>query len=405
MSEVTEQGYRLRLETLPYRLQNTSSMISLLADFYELTKNKKYLSYAEGLAGWLMELQADDGSYRRNDNTHYTCIIYPAKSMLELSIAEKEAGLFEISGVHFNSAKRAIENLADLLDDIQTEGEMTFEDGMISCESLQLGFMALLLPEGSEKDKLKDAAEYVLKKHFCLEQQILPDCRVRGCTLRYWEARYDLNFFSNMLNSLHGWTSWKTYATYYLYFLTGKVSYLKDTMDTIGACMQCVDEKGVLRWGFVVDPYIRGMNLKKGCKKGNVQLEETLIGEEYLPLISDWFRQEEGKLKLQYLPLDSSKWDEMYGGSCDNDVHEHFKCLAETVFGRAFVHQTAQGYLTYNCSMVGNSFNSKDIYLKQWIVYSLEEKKIIIDNKEVLLKKGFNFIKNNPNREIYILAK
>jgi hypothetical protein len=31
---------------------------------------------------------------------------------------------------------------------------MTFEDGMISCESLQLGFLAMLLPEGEEKKNL-----------------------------------------------------------------------------------------------------------------------------------------------------------------------------------------------------------------------------------------------------------
>ena len=27
----------------------------------------------------------------------------------------------------------------------------------------------------------------------------------------------------------------------------------------------------------------------------------------------------------------------MQGGCCDNDVHEHFKCLEETVLGKMFV--------------------------------------------------------------------
>ena len=384
---------QMKKEALPNRLQNLSAMISLLADFYELTGKSAYLDDANDMAEYLMSLQGEDGSYRK-DNIHYTCVIYPAKSMLELAIAEQKAGRLEQSGMHYESAYRAIKNLELFLDNIETEGQMTFEDGMISCESLQLGFLAMLLSDEEEKKHLAEAAELVLRKHRCLEQQFLPDCRVRGCTARFWEARYDLNFFANMMNAPHGWTSWKIYATYYLYMLTGNITYLKDTMDTLGACMQCVDENGVLHWGYVVDPCIVGERLQKNSEFGNIKTATEVVGEEYLPMISDWWRQGDNELKKQYLsPINQpDKWDINYGGSCDNDVHEHFKCLVETVFGKAFIHETSDGYVTYNCIREGEEFICKDAYLKEWVIYSESEKEMLLNRKKVRVKKGLQVL-------------
>ena len=389
---------RMREGTLPERLQNVSTMLSLLADFYELTGDKKYLDDANDFAEFLMSLQYDDGSYR-SENVHYTCVIYPAKSMLELAIVEREAGFIDRYQKHFGSAYHAIKNLEMLLDNIGTEGEMTFEDGMISCESLQLAYLAMQLPEGEEKEALIDAAEVVLKKHRCLEQQFIPDCRIRGCTARFWEARYDLNFFANMMNTPHGWTSWKNYATYYLYMLTGNLTYLQDTMDTIGACMQCVDEKGTLHWGFVPDPCVIGERLQPDSLNGKIHMATSIVGECYLPMISDWWRQGDDELKKQYLSPanDPSMWPLRYGGSCDNDVHEHFKCLMETVFGKAFIHETKEGYVTYNCKRVGNEFFCDDSHLKEWVVYAESDKKIAINGREIIVKQGLQVIDEEGN--------
>ena len=385
----------MKKKAMPKRLQNTSCMLSLLADFYELTGNEKYLDYADELASRLMELQSSaDGSYR-SGATHYTCVIYPAKSMLELSVTEKKAGRTKRAEVHFESAKRAIDNLYILKDNIGTEGEMTFEDGMISCESLQLGYLAMLTDDEYRKRQLTAVAKEVLKKHFCLEQQIIPDCRTRGCTARFWEARYDVNFFANMLNSPHGWTSWKTYATYYLYMLTGEKKYLEDTMNTIGACMQCVDADGVLSWAYIADPCVTGENLVKGCSKNNIEFKEETVGEQYLPMISDWYRQDENKLVYQYLRYFSrpSTWKRDYGGSCDNDVHEHFKCLCETVFGKAFIHEDENGeYTCYNCKKEGDEFTTDDKYVKTLIVKSNDEGSIIFGNNVYELQEGINEI-------------
>jgi hypothetical protein len=361
---------------------------------WELTDNDDYLNRANSLAKSIIALQTPDGAYRRN-GTHYTCVIYPAKSMLELALAEKKANLADRYNTHFESAYKAIKDLQTRLDNIETEGEMTFEDGMISCEALQIAYLALQLPDSQEKTDLTKAAEYLLNKHRCLEQILIPDCRTRGCTLRFWEARYDLNFFSNMINAPHGWTSWKNYATYYLYLLTGNSDYLKDTMDTIGACMQCVDNDGNLNWGFVLDPCIVGERLSKSSQKGNIQTEIATVGECYMPIISDWWRQDDNKLILQFLyPCDDqTNWNELHGGSCDNDVHEHFKCLFETVFGKAFIHQMGNENLTYNCFACENGFKTNDNYVKEWIIYSETLTEIKINEEVHRLSKGFNFIK------------
>lgn len=397
MTERVDGILKMRKETDINRLQNTSSMLSLLADFYELTGDTLYLDYANDLAKLLIGFQAKDGSYR-NGTVHYTCVIYPAKSMLELYLAEKAAGYDDRAETHYASALKAIDNLLKLLDNIETEGQMTFEDGMISCESLQLAFLATLLDDGEYKQKLIKAAEIIIQKHRCLEQQILPDCRTRGCTARFWEARYDLNFFENMLNMPHGWTSWKNYATYYLYLLTGKIEYLKDTMDTLGACMQCVDEDGVLHWGYVADPCITGLRLAKGSSRENPLFEQVTVGEEYLPMISDWYRQEDGRIPgIQYLRSIKTREsiDRDYGGSCDNDVHEHFKGLTETVFGKAFIHIAQNRTVYYNCFYGSNGYETADKFVNEWVVYSDKAGEIKINGQSLPLKPGFNKISQN----------
>ncbi|MBQ7383252.1 MAG: hypothetical protein IJV72_00485 [Clostridia bacterium] len=142
-------------------------------------------------------------------------------------------------------------------DNIGTEGEATFEDGMISCSALQMAYFALTLPE-NEREKYVAAAEDILTKHRCLEMNLIPDSRMRGSTIRFLEPQYDVLKFGNFITADHGWTTWKNYALYYLYLLTGKERYISELFDSMGGC-------------------------------------------------------------------------------CDNDVHEHFKCLEENVLGKIFV--------------------------------------------------------------------
>ena len=107
----TKRNVRLKKRALPHRLQNVSGLLSLLTCFYRLTENIKYLNSADILASQLMELQGADGAFYSH-GTHYTCVIYPAKSMLELALAERQAGLNDRFEIHYSSSKRAVEDLA-----------------------------------------------------------------------------------------------------------------------------------------------------------------------------------------------------------------------------------------------------------------------------------------------------
>ncbi len=360
---------------LTERVQNAATLISLLVDRYEADpeSNKEYLSLASRFGDWLMTRQKEEGGYYRNEIL-YTCVIYPAKSMLELTDAEEKEGseYFKAAAKrHFDSATKAIDNLVDKLEDIETEGEHTLEDGMISCSALQIALYALKLPK-EKRQKYIDAAEHMIGVHRCLEQLETPDCRARGGSIRYWEAQYDILFIKNLQTSPHGWSAWLLYALYYLYLLTAKKEYLTLFMDGMGAAIQLMNLEGELRWAFVTDPWILTeeaicpdfdkpiKNAYKSVKTKIPAYEGKFVpaktGEDYLPMISGWYQTGEGTpvngghywcpLFLENETLEVSH----QGGCCDNDVHEIFKCLEETVLKKAFIHQNEDGSLIcYNC--------------------------------------------------------
>ena len=355
------------------RVQNIAAFVSLLVDLYESDpgSNKIYLDYASNMAEALIRRQTPDGAYRRG-STHYTAVIYIAKSMLELALCEKKLSndekYRERYERHYASAKLAVDDLCRLREQIGTEGEHTLEDGMITCSALQLGFFALTLPS-DERAPYIESAEYLMSLHRCLEASEAPDCRVKGATLRFWEAQYDVMIRGNMLNTPHGWTSWKSYATYYLYLLTGKEEYLLDTVNTVGSSIQMIDESGKLRWAFILDPYrkvkrlvpdlsapvedgyVSSRHLTSPAYRGKYEI--GVIGEEYVEMISGWYRTGEQRVTGGYkiCPLifdDHTENVDSQGGACDNNVHEHFKCLEETLLKKAFVivdkNKNAHGY-------------------------------------------------------------
>ena len=411
-----------RPKVIPERIQNISAFISLLVDRFETDGNMKYLMLASMYGDLLMEKQKEDGGYYRN-NTHYTCVIYPAKSLMELYHAElrQTDAYFKKQGrKHYESVKKAIDDLAARLDDLETEGEMTFEDGMISCAALQLAYFALELP-CSERKKYVEAAEYMIKKHRCLEQNNIPDARMNGASIRYWEAQYDINYKGNMVNSPHGWTAWTLYAKFYLYLLTGKTIYLKEFENGLGACLQLMSTNGDLRWGFICEPHLEtkvfvadeekkikdayeSVRLsKQGCRGRYV---ESVISEQYVPMISDWYRVSENNPVVggyEFCPLfleDKTIKVDNQGGACDNDVHEIFKCMEETVLHKAFIAEEDDHVLCYGCTVLCNGETVEVLLEKDTeILYSsLNNKKIILNNM-----KSCRIISVGENSETIIL--
>ena len=330
------------------RIQNHACMAGLLACRYAATGDIKDLEFAAALADFLATKQGADGAYR-NGHTHYTSVVYIGKSIMEVMAREKPLAATdpkwkERYDRHYASVKRAMDDLAKNLDNIDTEGELTYEDGMIACSYTQLSMFALLQTDPAERLNYLTAAEKVAAGHRSLSQIIVPDSRVNGGSLRFWEAQYDVLLRPNMFNSPHGWSAWRIYGLWYLYQLTGKEDYLRQTMNALGSCVQLIDsQSGDLRWAFVPNPCIRASVFEPDpLKPGKGSRVAKVIGEQYMPMISGWYLAPPKTWVTGYWGND--------GGCCDNDVHEIFKCLAEVAVANAYVIRHADGTTAcWNC--------------------------------------------------------
>ena len=332
------------------RIQNHAMMASLFAFRYKADKNIEDLYVASILADYILTKQTPDGVYRSH-KVHYTSVIYIAKAIMEIMkeekvLAEKSDYWSMQYNRHYTSVKMAMDELASSLDDIQTEGQQTFEDGMISCSYSQLAMFALLHPEGSaERKKYLDASLYLVSSHRCLSQLLIPDSRVNGGSLRFWESQYDILTYPNFINSPHGWSAWRIYGLKYLYQLTGQESYLTEMMNALGSCVQLLDPStGKLNWAFVNDPYVKvNYFVEDKEQKGKGMYIDKVIGREYLPMISDWYQAPKDTWVTGYWGFD--------GGCCDNNVHEIFKCVGEVALTSAYFHLRDDGTcITLNCN-------------------------------------------------------
>lgn len=334
------------------RIQNHATTCGMLVDMYEVTKDTACLLKAGALADFLISRQNSKGAYI-GPSGDYTCVIYPGKSMMELMQKEKELAACYPHSLwegryqrHYASVKKAMDNVRQVGGDFHTEGEQTYEDGTYSCGATQLSQFALLQNDPTERQKYLDAALHCINYHQALEQEIVPDSRMNGGSLRFWEAQYDVLLKGdNMMNSPHGWTAWSVYGLMNLYELTGRTKYLLKGMNTLGSCVQLMDFNGRLRWGFIADPY-REVEMFVQDKSsdnpwGTGKYVPTVIGESYVDMITDWFRTPPGMNVRGYLGQ---------GGSCDNDVHEVFKAMEEVALTKAYIAQRSDGTLiTYNC--------------------------------------------------------
>jgi len=315
-----------------------------MAAKYRATGDIHDLEFAASLADFILTRQSADGAYR-SGHTHYTSVVYIAKSLMEVMAQEKKLAANDAAWAqryqrHYESVRRAIDELARDRDNIETEGEMTYEDGMISCSYTQLAMFALLQTDPAARRKYQEAAEYLASGHRCLSQILVPDSRMNGGSLRYWEAQYDVLMTPNMMNSPHGWSAWRVYGLWYLYQLTGREEYLRQVMNALGSAVQLIDStSGELRWAFVPDPYIKASVWELGRQRIT-----KVVGEQYIPMISGWYTAPPGKWVTGYWGHD--------GGCCDNDVHEIFKCLGEVALESAYVIERANGELVmWNCSV------------------------------------------------------
>ncbi len=348
----------------PWRIQDSAGLACLLSMKYEQDGTIEYLRMAAHLADYLITCQAEDGAYYSipapGHKTHYTAVTYIAKYVMDTAKVEEKASqkypeFAAYASRHRASALRAVANLEQNRDNIDTEGELTFEDGMISCSMLQIAAAALEMETGERRERYLKSAEYMYRLHRCLTQSVIPDCRMNGATLRFWEAQYNVNLFSNMMNSPCGWSAWKVYGDYYLYLLTGKGEYLHEAMNGLGACLQLVDgQTGRLRWGFICDPYIETsayIQEAPGLCRGKIA--DLVLGEEYVEMVSGWHRTEK---------FPREKW------GIDQLVHEIFKCMAEITLTNVYLLEEDDGSLTCYNGIVEEDAGTLRIHPREAVV-------------------------------------
>ncbi len=327
-------------------LVNTAQMASVVADRYLADRDSYWLDLASGLADYVVSRQDANGNYH-----NYTTVAYPVKCVMQVMAIEKTVSAKDERFAaayqrHYDSAKRAMDFLVRSKDDLTTEGQNTFEDGMISCAGMQLGLFALLQKDPEQRREYADAARLMLSAHLCLEQLLIPDSRMNGATLRFWEAQYDvlMGGSMNMMNSPHGWSAWLIPGLWYQYLLTGEEQWLQKAMNALGSCAQVVDSRtGQLRWAFVPDPYREvTMLVADPAYPGEGKRVPAIIGEQYVPMIASFHYPD-------HEPVFGNGWTS--GWSCCNDVHEIFTSLSEVALTAAYVLERPDGELVvWNCT-------------------------------------------------------
>jgi hypothetical protein len=327
-------------------LINTAQMAGVAAFRYRAGQDPFWLDLASGFADYVVARQDPDGNYH-----NYTTVAYPVKSVMTVMAVERAmpAGNDRLAAAyrrHYESAKSAMDFLVRVKDDLTTEGQNTFEDGMISCAGMQLGLFALLQKDPEQRRRYGEAASNMMLAHRCLEQLLIPDSRMNGATLRFWEAQYDVLMGGslNMMNSPHGWSAWLIPGLWYQYLLTGEEEWLTRAMNAMGSCAQVIDSRtGQLRWAFVPDPY-REVNLLVAdpAYPREGKRVDAIIGEQYIPMIASFHYPD-------HEPVFGNGWTS--GWCCCNDVHEIFIALCEVALTAAYVVERADGELgTWNCT-------------------------------------------------------
>ena len=337
--------YYTNKSTWSSRPQNTSWMLGVLVARYAATRDIKHLELAVQWADFLIDkFQLPTGAYKG-----YTALTMGAKFLQELlwfevPLTEKNEQWKERYERHKCSIQAAAKNILTVKDLGDTEGESTYEDTQAGSAWSLLAMHALIEPNSPDfSDFLKEAIA-VQSRHECLTQALIPDSRMRGGTLRWWEAQYDVLIKRNMMNSPHGWTMRSQFGALYLYLLTGKEYFLNVAFNAMSSCSQAIDHKtGTLRWTFIPDPYVEIERfVPNEQKSGEGKYAGDIIGEQWLPMISDWWRVPENQVAKMY----------GQGWSCDNDVHEHFRFLTEQFIPNAFVIERADGSIrTWNCTV------------------------------------------------------
>jgi hypothetical protein len=355
MVDTTKTEFYRNKPTWHDRPQNTSWMLALTVARYAATKKIEDLELA---AKWgdafIAKFQLPNGSFSR-----YSALTLGTKFLADLAVYEQPLTQKNLLWKqrydrHKMAIERASKRLLEVKDLEDTEGEATYEDTQAGSAWTLLALQALMSNDDSLKKEYLAASLQVQSRHESLTQALIPDGRMRNATLRFWESQYDVLTLPNFMNSPHGWTMRSQFGALYLYLLTGEDRFLDMLNNAMGTCVQAIDESaGLLRWSFVPDPYVEAQQFVPNADKpGQGKNVTVVIGEQWLPMISDWWRVPKGEIGTLTQFQTKGFQTVSQGWSCDNDVHETFRILADEFIPNAFVLEREDGSLrTMNCTV------------------------------------------------------
>lgn len=315
----------------PDRIQNSATALDASRQMFELTGEMRYFDRCVKLTEFLLSCQCEDGAfYTIGTHIHYTAVIYLAKSLLDFVPVARRIKP-ELGDRIYQCVYRAMEDLYNRGIDIETEGEMTYEDGMISCSALQLAQFSVI----SGDQKYADKARKLMQSHRCLEWRG-GDCRIHGGSIRFWES-YWADGWGNCINTPHGWSAWTGYAYYYLYLAQGRMDDWNKFCCNLTAILSLVDPVGgTFYFCFTPDPTIR---------PDGGQGQPT-AGERYLTMTTP------------------GNWPE--GGS---ESHEVIRLLETAMIGKGYLFFHENRWHSVNCKLEGDCVipdtGVKTIYLNQ----------------------------------------
>ncbi len=310
----------------PDRIQNHSCTIDLCREAWHAGLGETWLQKAMNLAEVLFKCQGNDGGfYAHGGSQHYTCVIYIAKSLLDLAETLVSAATTASTQTQANryidfskrlqiSVSHALDDLLSRGEDIGTEGAPCYEDGAIACAALQLAQWSMKTGD----PRYARLSEKLMQGHACLEWKS-PQAVANGATIRFWESFWAVGW-NNCLNTPHGWSAWTGLAWHNLYLATGNPDYLDRFISNLCACLHLVNT----RQGDLFFCYSPQMNVLNASNR-------MIVGESFLPFAQPGEMEE--------------------GGS---ETHEVIKLLTETVLSNAYLYWRDGRWQAFNISLLSS---------------------------------------------------